>query len=187
MDPITIGLMGLNFLDQQQQRKKQNALDQVEAKWSGFKGYNEYAPKAGTSSALTDATRAVGWYQALDKAEAAKKLAAQSQGQKAMQVDETEAAANFRGPPSSLKGSKDPSEFIGPSADLKGSYDPYELPPEYNQPQLGYENDPELEAAARKHHENYLNGGPASASYGSGENMYEKLLGASKKKGGSWW
>jgi len=95
MDPITIGLMGLNFLDQQQQRKKQNALDQVEAKWSGFKGYNEYAPKAGTSSALTDIVDQGGWQKFADKLKEDSKL---NPNQKAMQVDETIAAKALDNP-----------------------------------------------------------------------------------------
>ena len=95
MDPITIGLMGLNFLDQQQQRKKQNALDQVEAKWSGFKGYNEYAPKAGTSSALTDIVDQGGWQKFADKLKEDSKL---NTNQKAMQVDETIAAKALDNP-----------------------------------------------------------------------------------------
>ena len=97
MDPITIGLMGLNFLDQQQQRKKQNALDQVEAKWSGFKGYNEYAPKAGTSSALTDIVDQGGWQKFADKLKEDSKL---NPNQKAMQVDETIAAKALDNPES---------------------------------------------------------------------------------------
>lgn len=88
MDPITIALMGVNFLNQQDQQRRQRVLDEAEAKWSGFKNYKPFESKAGVKNPIGDLTQALGWQRALSQARA-------KDGAAPVEQDETQAAKAF--------------------------------------------------------------------------------------------
>lgn len=58
MDPLTIALLGVQYLGGQDEKRRKGILDSTEAKWSGFKGYSPFTSSA-ASSPLGDLAKTV--------------------------------------------------------------------------------------------------------------------------------
>lgn len=96
MDPITLGIMGLNLVNNMAERKKQRLVNENEAKWSGFT--KSYKPQANEGSVFGDVVGAAGdWNVGQNKFD--KVLQSKGTGQ----IDETMAANSFRGPPTEVE------------------------------------------------------------------------------------
>lgn len=92
MDPITLGIMGLNLINNAAERKKAAYVNENEAKWSGFT--KSYKPQANAGSVFGDVLSAAGkWDVGRNKFDQA------LQNKAPGQVDETLAMNSFRGPP----------------------------------------------------------------------------------------
>lgn len=110
MDPLTLGIMGLNFLNSQDQQRKQSIIDQTEAKWSGFNNYKPFEAKGGVANPIGEALQGIQWQRMLNKVAEKEAVAG-----KPKQIDETIAAKSFMGPPSA---DQDGSGAFSDKADL---------------------------------------------------------------------